>query len=68
MAANATCLARGLARLGAVMSAGGQLEGRQFLTPEAWQAMHQHPLEAQFPRGVTELCLSDLILAFLSVT
>jgi CubicO group peptidase (beta-lactamase class C family) len=44
--ANATCSARGLAKLAAMMSAGGSLEGRQFLSAEAWQAMHEHPLEA----------------------
>ncbi|WP_239017289.1 serine hydrolase domain-containing protein [Seongchinamella sediminis] len=44
--ANANCSARGLARLGAMMSAGGSLEGRQFLTPEAWQAMHEHAVAA----------------------
>ena len=37
--ANANCSARGLAKLGAMMSAGGTLEGKQFLTPDAWQAM-----------------------------
>lgn len=44
--ANATCSARGLAKLGAMMSAGGALEGRQFLSPEAWTALHQHPVRA----------------------
>lgn len=45
--ANANCSARGLAKLAAMMSAGGSLEGRQYLTPEAWNAMHEHPLEAK---------------------
>ena len=44
--ANATCSARGLAKLGAMMSAGGTLEGRQFLSPEAWESLHQYPVEA----------------------
>jgi CubicO group peptidase (beta-lactamase class C family) len=44
--ANATCSARGLARLGAMMSARGTLEGRQILGAEAWQAMHDKALEA----------------------
>ncbi len=45
--ANATCSARGLGKLAAMMAAGGSLEGRQYLTPEAWQAMHEHPVEAK---------------------
>ena len=44
--ANATCSARGLARLGAMMSAGGQLEGREFLSDSAWRALHAKPVEA----------------------
>jgi CubicO group peptidase (beta-lactamase class C family) len=44
--ANANCSARGLAKLGAMMSAGGTFEGRQFLSPEAWKALHEHPVEA----------------------
>ncbi len=43
--ANATCSARGLARLGAMLSGGGALEGREYLTPQACQAMHDKPLE-----------------------
>ncbi len=45
--ANATCSARGLARLAAVMTAGGSLDDRQYLTADAWKAMHEHPLEAK---------------------
>ena len=44
--ANATCSARGLARLGAMMSAGGKWQGREVLSPGAWQAIHDKPLEA----------------------
>lgn len=44
--ANATCSARGLARLGAVLSAGGTLEGRELLSEDAWQALHAKPLSA----------------------
>ena len=43
--ANATCSARGLAKLGAMLSGGGALEGREYLTPGAWQAMHDKPVE-----------------------
>ena len=45
--ANANCSARGLAKLAAMMSAGGTLEGKQHLSPQAWQAMHDHPLESK---------------------
>ena len=44
--ANANCSARGLAKLAAMMSAGGTLEGKQILLPEAWTALHEHPVEA----------------------
>ena len=44
--ANASCSARGLARLGAMMAAGGSMEGRTYMSREAWQALHEHPLEA----------------------
>jgi CubicO group peptidase (beta-lactamase class C family) len=45
--ANANCSARGLAKVAAMMAAGGSFEGRQYLSPQAWQAMHEHPLEAK---------------------
>jgi CubicO group peptidase (beta-lactamase class C family) len=41
--ANATCSARGLARVGAMMSAGGKLEDREYLSGAAWQALHARP-------------------------
>lgn len=44
--ANATCSARGLARLGAMLSAGGKLEGTEFLSENAWQALHAKSVEA----------------------
>ena len=44
--ANATCSARGLARIAAMMSAGGTLEGREFLSRSAWQALHAKPVKA----------------------
>ncbi len=45
--ANANCSARGLAKLAAMLAAGGCLEGKQYLGTEAWRAMHAHPLEAK---------------------
>lgn len=44
--ANATCSARGLAKLAAVMAAGGSWDGREYLGEHAWQALHALPLRA----------------------
>jgi len=44
--ANATCSALGLAKIAAMMSAGGKLDGREFVSEEAWKAMHEHPVKA----------------------
>lgn len=44
--ANAKCSARGLAKIAAMMSLGGRWNGREFLNKEAWQAMHEAPIEA----------------------
>ncbi len=44
--ANANCSARGLAKLAAMLAAGGQFEGRQYLGSDAWEAMHAQPLPA----------------------
>ena len=44
--ANATCSARGLARVAAMMSAGGTLEGKEILSENAWQALHANSATA----------------------
>ena len=44
--ANANCSARGLAKLGAIMSAGGTFQGRELLSSAAWEALHANPVEA----------------------
>jgi CubicO group peptidase (beta-lactamase class C family) len=44
--ANATCSARGLAKIAAMMSAGGKLEDTEYLTEPAWTAMHDNPVKA----------------------
>ena len=44
--ANATCSAAGLAKIAAMMSAGGKWEGREFLGEDAWRALHEHPVKA----------------------
>lgn len=44
--ANATCSARGLARIAAMMSARGKFDGVEILSEDAWQALHADPLPA----------------------
>jgi CubicO group peptidase (beta-lactamase class C family) len=44
--ANATCSAQGLAKVAAMMSAGGRLEDREFISGDAWKAMHEDPVKA----------------------
>ncbi|MFT6033976.1 MAG: CubicO group peptidase (beta-lactamase class C family) [Arenicella sp.] len=44
--ANANCSARGLAKIAAMMSAGGKLDGKQYLSGQAWKALHDNPVEA----------------------
>ncbi len=44
--ANATCSARGLAKVGAMVAAGGNWEGREYLSGHAWSALHADPLKA----------------------
>lgn len=40
--ANANCSARGLAKIAAMMSAGGKLEGKEYLSEQAWTALHDN--------------------------
>lgn len=42
--ANTHSNARGLAKIAAVMAAGGKWEGREYLNEAAWNAMHEAPL------------------------
>ena len=51
--AAANCSARGLAKIAAMMSAGGKWAEREFLSEEAWQAMHDDPVEAEMGFGAT---------------
>jgi CubicO group peptidase (beta-lactamase class C family) len=44
--ANANCSARGLAKIAAMMSAGGKWEDTQYLSEQAWTAMHDNPVKA----------------------
>jgi len=44
--ANANCSARGLAKIAAMLAAGGKWGGKEYLTESAWKAMHDAPLKA----------------------
>jgi CubicO group peptidase (beta-lactamase class C family) len=45
--ANANCSARGMAKIAAMMSAGGQWDGTEYLSKQAWEAMHENPVKAE---------------------
>lgn len=49
--ANANCSARGLAKIAAMMSAGGKWAGFQYLSDEAWKAMHDDPVKKEMGVG-----------------
>ncbi len=44
--ANANCSARGLAKVAAMMAAQGSFGGQQFLSQQAWHALHDKPEKA----------------------
>jgi len=44
--AAANCSARGLAKIAAMMAAGGTWAGREVLSSQAWEALHAHPVDA----------------------
>ncbi|MBT8140011.1 MAG: beta-lactamase family protein [Gammaproteobacteria bacterium] len=44
--ANANCSARGLAKIAAMMAAGGKWQGAEYMSTQAWKAMHENPLRA----------------------
>jgi hypothetical protein len=43
--ANANCSARGLAKIAAMMSAGGKWAGSEYLSEDAWKALHDDPVK-----------------------
>jgi len=51
--ANANCSARGLAKIAAMMSAGGRWGEREFLSKDAWNALHEDPVEADMGFSTT---------------
>jgi hypothetical protein len=42
--AGAKCSARGLAKIAAMMSAGGSFGGTEYVSEQGWQALHDQPL------------------------
>jgi hypothetical protein len=50
---NANCSARGLAKVASMMAAGGKLEGKEFFSQTAWQALHDKALTAKLGGNVT---------------
>lgn len=66
--ANANCSARGLARIAAMMAQGGTFEGREYVTAEAWRAMHEHPKEAKLGTLMTTRFTQGGVDCFLPVT
>ncbi len=51
--AAANCSARGLAKIAAMMSAGGTWADREYLSESAWKAMHADPTEKEMGFGAT---------------
>jgi CubicO group peptidase (beta-lactamase class C family) len=51
--AASNCSARGLAKIAAMMSAGGKWADRAYLSGEAWKALHQDPIEADIGFSMT---------------
>ena len=45
--ANANCSARGLAKIAAMMSAAGTFAGKEYLSEQAWAALHDKAVEAE---------------------
>jgi CubicO group peptidase (beta-lactamase class C family) len=43
--ANANCSARGLAKIAAMMSAKGKFDGKEYLSEQAWTALHDHAVQ-----------------------
>jgi CubicO group peptidase (beta-lactamase class C family) len=44
--ANANCSARGLAKIAAMISAGGKWKNTEYLSEQAWAGMHDNPVKA----------------------
>ena len=60
--ANANCSARGLAKIAAMMAAGGKWNGRQYLDEQGCNAMHDHPREADMGFAITRFTQGGVAL------
>ena len=60
--AAANCSARGLAKIAAMMSAGGKWEEKEYLSGEGWAALHQNPVEADIGFSTTNFTQGGLNL------
>jgi len=58
--ANAHCSARGLAKVAAMMALGGKWGNEEFLSNEAWRALHHEPMEAGMGFGTTNFTQGGL--------
>lgn len=56
--ANANCTARGLAKIAAMMSAGGTFDGKEYLSEQAWKAMHDKVVKANMS-GLFTTCFTE---------
>ncbi len=50
---NANCSARGLAKLAAMLAAGGKFDGNEYFSNTAWQALHGNPDHAKLGGNVS---------------
>ena len=60
--ANANCSARGLAKVAAMMAAGGKWAGTEYLSEEGWNALHENPLEADMGFVITRFTQGGVAL------
>ena len=60
--AAANCSARGLAKIAAMMSAGGHWKDREYLSGKAWTALHEDPVEADIGFSTTHFTQGGLNL------
>jgi CubicO group peptidase (beta-lactamase class C family) len=60
--ANANCSARGLAKIAAMLAAGGKWQGVEYLSDAAWQALHAVPVEAHMGIAATNFTQGGVAL------
>ena len=60
--ANANCTARGLAKIAAMLAAGGKWDEKKYLDDKGCKAMHDHPREADMGFAVTRFTQGGVAL------